>query len=589
MTSRLLSVLAALLLALPAWAQVSAVRGEHALAPKAAAAPQLRLGISPVEVAHVRLEPVADSEVEAVRERNTRAGKGVPRQQPRRATIGIARTVAGNATRAANLRWIAVPGGYAAQVAVTSPDAGSLRLAIELAGVAPDVEMVFVGSADTARIEGPVRVGEIRDRTLAWWSPLTEGATQTVEFFAPARLEPTSLALAVTAASHVFTTPSSRFTKRVQDIGLAGSCNVDIPCSTLASDAEFRNVANSTAQMVFSDGGFTAICTGTLLADADTSSQTPWLYSANHCFENEDAPYKTVAQLQVVANTLITLWGFEASACNSAGARTGWSQIGGGATVIYNNVTTDVLFLRLGAQPPTGAFYSGWDASALASGSAVTAVHHPQGDLKKVSVGSMTRFASVGVGGGSALFIETRWTSGTTEEGSSGGGIWTRNGTQYAFRGALWGGAASCSAPSGNDYFSRFDQSYPNLSAYLGASSTPVTDYTDLWWNPSESGWGLNLIQHPSRVIFGVWYTYELDGSRTWYVLPSGAWTGANTYTGTLYSTAGPPFNAPFNAQQVEARQVGSATITFSDANNGVFTYSVDGLSGSKSITRQPF
>ena len=58
---------------------------------------------------------------------------------------------------------------------------------------------------------------------------------------------------------------------------------------------------------------------------------------------------------------------------------------------------------------------------------------------------------------------------------------------------------------------------------------------------------------------------------------------------GSLFTTAGPPFTAPFNPGQVESRQVGSATITFSDANNGVFSYSVDGVSGAKSITRQPF
>ena len=41
-----------------------------------------------------------------------------------------------------------------------------------------------------------------------------------------------------------------------------------------------------------------------------------------------------------------------------------------------------------------------------------------------------------------------------------------------------------------------------------------IADFTDLWWNPSESGWGLSLVQHPTRAMFGVWYTYGLDGKR---------------------------------------------------------------------------
>jgi hypothetical protein len=34
---------------------------------------------------------------------------------------------------------------------------------------------------------------------------------------------------------------------------------------------------------------------------------------------------------------------------------------------------------------------------------------------------------------------------------------------------------------------------------------------------------------------------------------------------------------------------VGSATLTFSDANNGTLSYTVNGVSGSKAITRQLF
>ena len=592
MIYRFLAAAAALLFPVMAAAQQPVMPGEAAVAPKAAAAARLRLGTSPAVAHRTTLAPVSEAEIESVRRRNRADAKDAPDAQDvrtQRFTIGLARPVAGVLPHARELEWTPVAGGHASQAAVTSPGAGSLRLAIDLAGVPADVEMVFFGSADPSRLEGPVMVGDIADRSSAWWSPLTDGDTQTVEFFVPSRHQPESLALAVAGTSHVFATLSSGFAKRVQDIGLAGSCNVDLPCSALSGSQAFRDAANSTAQMVFSDAGFTVLCTGTLLADGNAATQTPWFYGANHCFDNESAPYKTPTQMQAVANTLTTLWGFEASACNSGAARSGWSQLTGGATYIYSSVTTDVLFLRLNGAPPAGSYYSGWDANPVPGGAALVALHHPQGDLKKATQGTFARFSAPGVGGANASFVEARWTSGTTEQGSSGGGVWTTSGGQYSFRGGLWGGSASCSNPSAPDYYSRFDQAYPFLAAYLGSGSAPATDYTDLWWNPAESGWGLKLIQHPTRVIFGVWYTYELDGTQIWYVLPSGSWTGANTYTGTLYTTAGPPFTAPFNPLQVESRAVGNATITFSDANNGVFSYSVDGVSGSKAITRQPF
>jgi lysyl endopeptidase len=565
-------------------------RGEPASAAKALARPELRLGTSPDAALRITLAPITEAEVEAVRAHNRTDDKMALASRPLRLAVGIARPIEGLLVTAAGMKWLPVPGGHAAQVALTSPEAGSLRVAIDLAGVPADVEMVFFGSAATARVEGPVRAGDVADRTLPWYSPLTEGDTQTVEFFVPSRHAPAALELSVAGGSHIFTTPSSRFTKRVADIGLAGSCNVDIPCSSLASNTAFRNTVESVAQMVFSDAGFTILCTGTLLADGDASSQAPWFYSANHCFENEDPPYKTAAQMQTVANTLTTLWGFEASACNSGTPRSGWTQVGGGATLIHNSVTTDVLFLRLNSAPPSGAYFSGWDANALSPGTSLLGIHHPQGDLKKASQGSMVGFEVVGVAGGNASFIEALWSSGTTETGSSGSGVFSPNDGQYLFRGGLWGGSALCTNRSGTDYFSRFDQAYPTLAQYLGSGSAPAADYTDLWWNPNESGWGLKLIQHPTRNMFGVWYTYELDGSRTWFVMPGGSWSNANTFTGALYTTAGPGFTVqPFDPAQVQSRQVGTATITFTDANNGTFAYSVDGISGSKSITRQPF
>ena len=587
MKYRLFGAFAALLAAFPlALSAAPVMPGEPALASKAAPPPQLRLQ-APETAVKTRLAPVSEREVQSVRDRNiVRSARLV---RPLRFTVGVARAASAESLMAEGFAWRPVAGGHAAQVSVTSPDAGSLRLAIDLAGVPPEVEMVFFGSADPGRLEGPVKVGEIADRSARWWSPLTEGETQTVEFFVPSKHAAAKLPLAVVGASHVFTTPSSRFAKRVQDIGDAGTCNVDLPCSSLASDAGFRNAANSVAQMVFNDAGFTVLCTGTLLADGDSSTQTPWFSGANHCFENEDPPYTPASQMQSVANTLTTLWGFEAAACNSGTARSGWSQLGGGATFIYNNVASDVLVLRLNSAPPAGAFYSGWDANALAVSNAVVSAHHPMGDLKKVAQGSVLRFSTPGVGAASASYVETRWSSGTTESGSSGAGLWTPGIGQYYFRGGLWGGSAACTNLSGSDYFSRFDQAYPALASYLGSGAAPSIDYTDLWWNPGESGWGLNLVQHPSRVIFGVWYTYETDGTRTWYVMPSGSWSNANTYSGPLYTTGGPPFTAPFDPGVVEVRQVGSATLTFSSANNGTFAYSVDGVSGTKSITRQPF
>jgi alpha-tubulin suppressor-like RCC1 family protein len=121
----------------------------------------------------------------------------------------------------------------------------------------------------------------------------------------------------------------------------------------------------------------------------------------------------------------------------------------------------------------------------------------------------------------------------------------------------------------------------------LGSGTIPGVDYTDLWWNPSESGWGMAMAQQGAN-IFLAWYVYDAAGRPTWYVASNCTVSGAGC-TGTLYRTTGPPFGPTFSATAVQVFTAGTVTLTFSDANNGTLSYTVNGVSGSKTITRQVF
>jgi lysyl endopeptidase len=566
--------------ALTATAQV--VPGEAARAPRTLApAPLLRIAPKAIP-GGVTLAPVEDAELIKLRASNR---SQVARK---RLAVGIERRVAPTAQGSTVQRWTAVAGGFAAQASMTSPQAGALRMGIDLANVPADVEMVFFGSDAPAKLLGPVRVGDIKDRSVTWWSPITDGETQTVEFFSRSRAG--ALPIRLTGASHVFTSAASSFTKRTQDIGDSGACNVDVRCSSLYGSQAFLNARNAVAQMVFNDSSTVYLCTGTLLNDTAPSTQIPWFYGANHCFDNESLPLKTQSQLQTVANSLNTLWFFEAQTCRSE-AVPPYVQLSNGAQLVYNNARADVLFLRLNDAVPAGAYFSAWSANALGTGSNVVTIHHPEGDLKKVSEGSVVGQTNPAVAGGTTLpFSEVRYSSGTTEGGSSGAGLFTYDGSQYLLRGGLWGGSALCSNPTGTDSFSRLDQVYSALAPYLNPASGPAFDFTDLWWNPGESGWGLNLIQHANGIIFAIWYTYDANGKMTWYHVPTGTWTDSMTYSGTLYAVAGPAFNAAsFNASQVKRTPVGTATLRFGSASTGTWSYDIDGVSGSKSISRLSF
>ena len=113
-----------------------------------------------------------------------------------------------------------------------------------------------------------------------------------------------------------------------------------------------------------------------------------------------------------------------------------------------------------------------------------------------------------------------------------------------------------------------------------------------LWWKSpagSESGWGMN-IAHQADIIFATWFTYDTAGKAWWLSMTAPLVSGGNKFTGTLYRTNGPPFNsAPFNPALVVPTAVGSGTLTFANADNGTFAYTVNGVTQSKPITRQVF
>jgi hypothetical protein len=133
----------------------------------------------------------------------------------------------------------------------------------------------------------------------------------------------------------------------------------------------------------------------------------------------------------------------------------------------------------------------------------------------------------------------------------------------------------------------------PLPSCIFGAQADPAlaTNYQDLWWNApggSESGWGINLA-HQGDAIFATWFTYDHDRTPMWLVATA-ARTVAGTYAGTLYRTTGPPFNAvPFNPDAVVGTAVGNATFTFANGNSAIFAYTVNGVSQTKTITREIF
>jgi lysyl endopeptidase len=230
--------------------------------------------------------------------------------------------------------------------------------------------------------------------------------------------------------------------------GDSGPCNVNTICP---EGDQWRPEIRSVAHLILGGG----VCTGSLLNNCANDS-TPYFLTANHCTEGNN----TNASWVFVFN-------WESPVCDPTEDAPMDHSITG-CDKLLENPPSDAAFLLLSSAPPPEfqPFYNGWDKSGTAPDS-VHCIHHPSGDIKKISSSSgPIGPQNIDVGNGPAdCWHIPQWNSGTTEPGSSGSGLWDQD---HRIVGQLYGGQASCSN-NVNDYYGRFDVTYPLIEQWLGA------------------------------------------------------------------------------------------------------------------------
>src|SRR5690606_21980238 len=124
-------------------------------------------------------------------------------------------------------------------------------------------------------------------------------------------------------------------------------------------------------------------------------------------------------------------------------------------------------------------YYSGWD-NADQPAQSVTGIHHPMGDIKKISRSFAPVTAQSSLVGGNTYdaWQVGMFDEGLTQSGSSGSGLWNENGLLV---GQLIGGFGTCGDTNTSAY-GRFDLSFPLLQEWLGdcGPQMPGVDFEDV-------------------------------------------------------------------------------------------------------------
>jgi len=388
--------------------------------------------------------------------------------------VGISRTLT-TVPAFKNWQWRSVAGGQVAHVEVSSPQAHRLRLQLKAANaLAQGVELRFYVPS-TQQVYGVFKAADFRelaDKTWQLWSPSVPGETIGLEMFLPAGVAPETVTLQLPRVSHIAYDFDATGSALAGAQAKAPSCNVSIACAP----QRWQETAKAVAQYLYiADNGASFMCTGTLLADQDTSSQIPYMLSAAHCLQD-----------QAAADTAEFYWFYRPSTCQSQEAT--YQVTSGGADLLARQAAVDGAFFKLRSSPPNGVVLAGWDLSRLQPETPVTALHHVVSEPKYFSQGRVKQFVETiapPVDGAYEVspdprgdFAQVVWNSGITQAGSSGSGLWIeRDGVAY-LKGTVMGGQSRCTTPNLPDDYARLERFYPALRPWLATQASQLHSVT---------------------------------------------------------------------------------------------------------------
>lgn len=285
-------------------------------------------------------------------------------------------------------------------------------------------------------------------------------------------------------------------------------CEVNINCS---EGTHWQDEKKGVVRLLIKKGNQTFWCSGSLVNNTSTDC-TPYILSADHCTnESSVSDY----------NSSIVYFNYESSSCEGASSTT-INTITGFERIANGPFTggSDFVLLKLTETIPDNynPYFNGWkiDEASFSSGAAI---HHPAGDIKKISQYA-TILSSITLNSGlTAGYWKVNWVGsanghGITEEGSSGGPLFNEDGLII---GTLTGGNSFCATPTEDDYFGKFSKHWSSngstatqrLKDWLDPSNTGVTELKGTYrpctnYSESLSASQLKVWPNPSKSIVNI-------------------------------------------------------------------------------------
>ena len=380
--------------------------------------------------------------------------------------------------------WENVDGGRIWRMLIHVPEAKTVNMIFNRFFL-PEGAQLFISNSERTMVSGPI---DHTQNSLSgiFSTSLLKGNSVIIELFEPSEFYSKSV-LQLSKVIHGYkSTPFSGFGQAAPD-----------PCERNANCPEGDNwqAEKGMVAMVLLQNN-TRHCSGSLLNNV-CNNFTPNFLTAFHCLDVNRNGIRDPEDI-TRPQEFNFMFQYMSAGCTPSTDDANFVSFSG-STHRASWEVSDFALLELNQMPEVGSgiSYAGWSRTNAAPTSSV-GLHHPQGDVMKISVENNAA-ASVNWNGGAA---NTHWgvnfDTGTVEGGSSGSPLFNQN---HRVVGQLHGGPFNPNLPYGgrcidrNASYGRFDVSWngggtndTRLSNWLDPSGSGATEVAPITTIPSISG-----------------------------------------------------------------------------------------------------
>lgn len=338
------------------------------------------------------------------------------------------------------------------RLGIKCPEAYSINIAFDKF-IIPEGAQLFVYSADRKYVLGSFTSANVQEHGELGID-LVPGEESIVEYYEPAK-PAFKGQLSIFRVTHAY---KDAF-KIAKNFGDAGNCHNNVICPIATG---WQDQISSVIITVVNGSGF---CSASAINNANNDA-TPYVLSAYHCGTN--------------ANTWVFRFNYNSPTCTpSANGPT--NQSISGATLKASASASDFTLFQLSQSIPQNynVCFSGWNRSNVAPTSGA-GIHHPSGDVKKISFITQTFDSTQWTGNGVKNHWFVQWSNGVTEGGSSGSPLFDQN---KRIVGQLHGGASYCGAPTNS-----LNDEYGKIFYSWDKNGTGPTTQLKTWLDPNNTG-----------------------------------------------------------------------------------------------------